>query len=48
MGKAGIESVEKIGMDAILVDASGRIHMTKDVESRLQLTLSAPMLRTSD
>lgn len=48
MGETGIESIEKRGMDAILVDANGKIHTTKDIESRLQLSLSAPMLRTSD
>lgn len=48
MGIKGIETIEKLGMDAILVDSNGKIHTTKNIESRLQLTLSAPMLRTSD
>ena len=48
MGTRGLKTIEKLGMDAILVDANGEIHMTKNIESRLQLSLSAPMLRTSD
>ncbi|MES0372110.1 MAG: FAD:protein FMN transferase [Mariprofundaceae bacterium] len=48
MGTRGLESVEKLGMDAILIDADGKIHTTKNIESRLQLTLTPPMLRTSD
>lgn len=48
MGSRGLESIEKLGMDAILVDADGKIHSTKNIESRLQLSLTPPMLRTSD
>jgi len=48
MGADGLETIEKMGMDAILVDADGTIHTTKNIESRLQLSLSPPMLRTSD
>ena len=48
MGKKGVDTIEKLGMDAILVDANGKIHTTKNIESRLQLSLSPPMLRTSD
>ncbi len=48
IGEAAIESIGEMGMDAILIDAKGGIHMTKDIESRLQLSLSTPMLRTSD
>lgn len=47
MATRGLETIEKLGMDAILVDVNGQIHLTKNIESRLQLTLSAPMLRTS-
>lgn len=48
MGEDGLEIIGMMGMDAILVDANGKIHTTKNIESRLQLSLSPPMLRTSD
>lgn len=48
MGSRGLETIEKLGMDAILVDADGKIQTTKNIESRLQLSLTPPMLRTSD
>ena len=48
MGSRGLETIEKLGMEAILVDADGKIQTTKNIESRLQLSLTPPMLRTSD
>lgn len=48
MGSRGLKIIEKLGMDAILVDANGKIQTTKNIESRLQLSLTPPMLRTSD
>ncbi len=47
-GLKGIESIEKLGMSAILIDADGKIHTTENIESRLQLSFSPPMLRTSE
>jgi len=48
LGEKGLKSVSKRDMDAILVDASGTVHTTENIESRLQLSLSTSMLRTSD
>ncbi len=47
MGADGLETIEKLGMDAILIDADGKVHTTKNIESRLQLSFTPPMLRTS-
>jgi thiamine biosynthesis lipoprotein len=44
----GLPLIEKMGMNAILVDGNGKIHYSKNIESRLQLSRSPPMLRTSD
>ncbi len=46
MGVKGLPLIEKMGMSAILVDANGDIHYSKNAESRLQLSRSPPMLRT--
>lgn len=48
LGKAGLDLVAKRDMDAILVSADGSVHTTDGIASRLQLTLAAPMLRTSE
>ncbi|NOR72911.1 MAG: FAD:protein FMN transferase [Mariprofundaceae bacterium] len=48
MGHEGLPLIGKMGMNAILVDGNGRIHYSKNAESRLQPSRSPPMLRTSD
>ena len=48
LGKKGLSLVESRGMDALLVSEDGSIHSTEGIETRLQLSLSPPMLRTSD
>jgi len=48
MGREGLPLIGEMGMNAILVDANGTIHYSKNAESRLQPSHSAPMLRTSD
>jgi thiamine biosynthesis lipoprotein len=48
MGREGLPLIGKMGMNAILVDGNGDIHYSKNAESRLQPSRSAPMLRTSD
>jgi len=48
MGQSGLPLIEKMGMNAIVVDNRGEIHQTKNVESSLQPSRSTPMLRTSD
>jgi len=48
MGHEGLPLIRKMGMNAILVDGDGRIHYSKNSESRLQPSRSPPMLRTSD
>lgn len=48
MGREGLHTIEKEGVDAILIDAGGNVHTSKNIESRLQLSLTPPMLRTSD
>jgi len=45
MGKDGLDAVEKRDMAALLIDENGTMHTTENIESRLQLTLAAPMLR---
>jgi len=48
MGQSGLPLIEKMGMNGILVDNNGQIHQTKNIESSLQHSRSAPMLRTSE
>ena len=48
LGKEGLSLVKSRGMDALLVDTDGVVHTSEKIESRLQLSLSPPMLRTSD
>ncbi|MDX8403451.1 MAG: FAD:protein FMN transferase [Mariprofundaceae bacterium] len=47
MGEKGLKIIDKMDMDAILVDANGDVHTTKNIESHLQLSFTPPMLRTS-
>ncbi|MCF7821894.1 MAG: FAD:protein FMN transferase [Mariprofundaceae bacterium] len=48
MGREGLPLIREMGMNAILVDGNGDIHYSKNSESRLQPSRSAPMLRTSE
>ncbi len=48
MGQQGLKTIEKQGMEAIIVAEDGSIHSTKKIESRLQLSVQPPMLRASD
>ncbi|MDT8375768.1 MAG: FAD:protein FMN transferase [Mariprofundaceae bacterium] len=48
MGREGLPLIEEMGMNAMLVDGNGDIYYSKNAESRLQPSRSAPMLRTSE
>jgi len=47
LGERGLNMIEKRDMAALLIDEKGNMHTTGNIESRLQLTLAPPMLRTS-